>query len=154
MAGVVFNIEIDDVEVQRMLDRLLRVGDAKPMWTEIGSALEDSTRKRFVTETDPDGNQWADLSPTTLARKRTTRKLYESGDLMQSIRFEAGSDFVEIIAGPTEYALTHQLGRADNKFFGKADAPIPARPFIGLSKEDKQEIDDAIFSFLESAING
>lgn len=153
VAGAGIKIDVDDAPLQAMFVRLLEAdANLLPLFTEIGSSLEKSTRDRFVTQSAPDGTPWADLSPVTLARKRTTRKLYERGDLHDSIRFEAGSDFVQIIAGPTEYAATHQFGRDDNKFFGGPDAPIPARPFLGLSADDVDEIDDAVSDFLASVI--
>lgn len=145
MAGASFKVEIEDSQARAMFARLLRAGvNMKPLFTEIGSALEDSTRQRFELQEDPDGNAWVDLKPASRARKRTDRILYESGDLLDSVRFEAGADFVELVAGPTEYAATHQ--------FGREEAGIPARPFMGLSEADSAEIDDALDDYLDAAI--
>lgn len=156
MAGASYRLEIDDSEVRAMFARLAASGaNMRPLFVEIGSAMEDSTRARFRTQRSPDGTPWADLSPVTLARKRTDRILYESGDLLNSIRFEADANQVQLIAGPTEYAATHQFGRADNRMYNSEDgnpAPIPARPFLGLSDADLAEVEDALSSFLDAAI--
>lgn len=155
MAGAIIKVEIEDSQAQAMFARLLRAGvNMLPLFTEIGSALEDSTKGRFLTETDPDGNPWADLSPVTLERKRTSRKLYERGDLYDSVRFEAGAAYVDLIVGPTEYAATQHYGRLDNRFFGGPLAPIPARPIVGISAADSAEIDEALSDFLEQQVRG
>lgn len=152
MAGAQFTVQLDDAAVQAMWRRLIEAGtNLKPLLTEIGSVLEDSTKKRFSSQESPDGVAWSPLSQVTLDRKKTGRILYESGDLFDSIRFEAGDDFVQLIAGPTEYAATHQFGRADNRMFGGPLAPIPARPFLGLSEDDQAEILDAMSDYLKRA---
>lgn len=152
MAGAKIGVELVD-DAGAMFARLIARGaNLKPLLTELGSILEDGSKDRFRTQTDPTGAAWSPLSPTTLARKKTTRILFESGDLQSSIRSEVSDRMVEIIAGPTEYAATHQFGRADNKMFGKAKAPIPARPFLGLSDADNEEIRDATLEYFRRAI--
>lgn len=136
MAGATIKVEVDDAKVQQALARVARIAsDARPLFTEIGSALEASTRERFELGKGPDGNAWEGLQPATRRRKRNPRILVERGDLLNSIAFEAGSDFVQIVAGPTQYAATHQ--------FGRPEVNIPARPYLGLSDDDLREIDEA-----------
>jgi phage virion morphogenesis protein len=136
MAGATIKVEVDDALVQQALSRVARIAsDARPLFTEIGSALEASTRERFDQGKGPDGVAWVDLKPATRRRKRNPKILVERGDLLASIGFEAGPDFVQIVAGPTQYAATHQ--------FGRPDAGIPARPYLGLSEDDMKEIDEA-----------
>jgi phage virion morphogenesis protein len=145
MAGASFKVEIEDSQARAMFARLLRAGvNMKPLFTEIGSALEDSTKQRMRAEEGPDGEPWVDLKPSTWARKKTDRKLYESGDLFDSVRFEAGSAFVEIIVGPTEYAASMH--------FGRPEAGIPERPIVGISEADSGEVDDALSAYLDAAI--
>jgi phage virion morphogenesis protein len=153
MAGASYKVEIEDGQARAMFARLLRAGvNMKPLFTEIGSALKQSTKDRFLTETDPEGNPWVELSPVTRARKKTDRKLYESSDLFLSIEDEPHDSFVDIIAGQTEYAAVHQLGNPNNRFFKGPLAPIPARPFMGISEADSDEIDDALSAYLDAAI--
>lgn len=147
MAGASFKVEVDDARVQQALSRVARIAsDARPLFTEIGSALEASTRRRFDLGLAPDGTAWADVTAKTRKRKRNPRILVERGDLLNSIAFEAGSDFVEIIAGPTQYAATHQ--------FGRPEANIPARPYLGLSADDLQEIDEAAGDYVARMFRG
>lgn len=145
MAGASFKVEIEDSQARAMFARLLRAGvNMKPLFTEIGSALEDSTKQRMREEEGPDGEPWVDLKPSTWARKKTDRKLYESGDLFDSVRFEAGSDFVLLLLGPNEYAASMH--------FGRPEAGIPERPVVGISDSDSDEIDDALSALLGAAI--
>jgi phage virion morphogenesis protein len=147
MAGATIKVTVDDERVQQALERVARIGgDARPLFTEIGSALEASTRARFDRGVGPDGVPWVPLTAKTLKRKRGSKILVERGDLLNSIAFEAGSDFVQIVAGPTEYAATHQ--------FGRPAANIPARPFLGLSDEDVREIDEATGDYVARMFRG
>lgn len=147
MAGATIKVEVDDARVQQALSRVAAIGsNARPLFTEIGSALEASTRQRFEQGQGPDGIAWADVKPATRRRKRNPKILVERGDLLNSIAFEAGSDFVQIIAGPTQYAATHQ--------FGRPEANIPARPFLGLSDDDLQEIDEATGDYVARMFRG
>lgn len=147
MTGTKIKIELDAVQATRLL-REVETGarNALPLFTEIGSAVEASTRRRFDTAMSPEGQPWADLRPSTLRRKKTGRKLIERGDLLNSITFEAGGSFVDIFAGPTEYAAIHQFGGMPGMAPGPA--AIPARPYLGISAEDEAEIQEAAEDWL------
>lgn len=62
------------------------------------------------------------------------------GDLANSIRYEVGPDFVEIIAGPTVYAAIHQYGVRTGR--GRT-TKMPTRPFLSLFIDAPSEIVDA-----------
>ena len=62
-------VKMNSERVQRAIDRLVaNVKNPRPAFNEIGEHLIASTRARFDTGTDPDGNKWAANSPVTLAR--------------------------------------------------------------------------------------
>lgn len=156
MAGASFKVEVDDTAAQAAFQRLIQVGlNMKPLWTEIGSALEDSSRRRFETERAPDGQAWEPISEPWRKTKEKkgflTGILKMRGDLANSIRFEASGDYVEIIAGPTEYAAIHQFGGEAGR---NRATTIPARPYLGLSDEDREEIADAASDALDRAAKG
>lgn len=163
MAGAIFKIEktgnsaafiqldFDTKAALAALDRVVAAsGNAQPLFSEIGSDLEASTRRRFETQTAPDDTPWLPLSEQW--RERKQEKGYPDsilrmrGDLLNSIAFEAGDDFVSIIAGPSDYAAVHQ--------FGYAPGNIPGRPFLGLSAEDATKIEAAASGFLLEAFSG
>lgn len=153
MAGARYTFTLDDVQVQATFQRLIIGGaDARPLFTEIGSALEGSTRQRFQDKESPDGIPWIELRPATQAAKRGPGILVERGDLLASVAFEAGPDFVQIIAGPTAYAAVHQFGGSEGMAPGAA--AIPARPYLGVSDEDETEINEAAADWLGRLLAG
>lgn len=174
MAGTAFKVDWDDEQAQAMFQRLLSFGsNLVPLFTEIGSELEDSTRQRILSGGPaPDGTPWVPLVAMTLATKTTSKPLIERGDLLNSIRFETGPDFVDIIAGPTDYAAVHQFGtgpyvirpkKGQALKFGpgagivrrSVNHPgVPARPFLGASEQDREAINDATSSYLERLARG
>jgi phage virion morphogenesis protein len=157
MSGAFLRLELDLGDAFAYLTRIENgLGDAKPLFTEIGSALEGSTRERFETKRAPDGTPWLDISPGWRAHKKA-KGLAEGiltmrGDLLSSIAFEAGTDFVEIVAGPQEYAAIHQFGGTEGMAAGPA--AIPARPYLGLSADDEVEIREATDDWLRGLIGG
>lgn len=156
MSGAALRITLDLGDAFAYLSRIEGgLGDATPLFTEIGSALEASTRERVqTTKLAPDGTPWLDISEgwrkTKKKRGHAEGILTMRGDLLNSIAFEAGADFVQIIAGPTEYAAIHQFGGTDGMAAGPA--AVPARPYLGVSAEDEAEILDAADTWLRGLI--
>ncbi len=157
MPGAKFRIDLDGLgEVQRRFNALARAGqDLTTATSEIGERLLKSTKARFRTQTDPTGKPWAPLSPVTLARKAKNRDkiLTEYAYLSGNLVYQAGPNFLEV-GSPSKYAGTHQFG-APQGAFGKnrRNAPIPwgnipARPFLGLSDDDRTAIHQTILNFI------
>lgn len=158
-------ITIDDAAVQAAFKRLTDLGrDASPMMAEIAEHLLESTQKRFASGKGPDGQPWASL------KSGRASPLLASGTLRDQIFASHGSDYAEI-ASPTAYARWHQEGTdpyvilPKNKKalawpggkhpVGKVNHPgLPARPFIGLSDEDRQGIEQIAGAYLEDAAEG
>lgn len=155
MAGASFKIDFDDnAQIRDLFADLRQVlsGEMKPLFTEIGADLEQSTRERIeTTKTGPDGTPWPDISEAWRDDKRE-RGLAEGiltmrGDLLNSIRFEASDNSLQMIAGPTEYAAIHQFGGETGRRGGRFT--MLARPFLGLSRDDQANIIDAVRDMLE-----
>lgn len=137
-------VDIDDREVLAAVQRLLDTGrDLKPAMQDIGEYLVVSTRQRFQDGVSPDDTPWARNSYT----KDTTRAagrpplIGETKQLSTKIFPRATAHGVEV-GSPLEYAGTQQFG-AKAKSFSGGKTPwgdIPARPFIGLSKDDEQQV--------------
>src|SRR5690606_24539751 len=96
MSGTQFRIELDDAAAQRMFASLHAgvTSGALPLFTEIGSALEASTRERIEsTKRAPDGTPWLPLSEAWVEHKRgkgyAEGILTMRGDLLNSVAFEA-----------------------------------------------------------------
>lgn len=133
------SIEVNDAEVLRALEQLAgRAENIQPALAEIGESLVESTKKRFGTETGPDGSSWEANSPVTLSRKESSSVLTDSGTLGDTINYQLFGDELHV-GSNMDYAAMMQFGGS------KAEFPhlwgdIPARPFLGISSDDKDEI--------------
>lgn len=143
-------------EATRRLGALAAAGrDLTPLMRSIGEYLVRVTRDRFADERAPDGTPWQPLSETTRRRKRRNkdRILTESGALGMQIVYRAGPTEV-LVGSPLVYAATHQFG-AKKGAFGRTSrgspipwGDIPARPFLGLSDADRDEIAVRVADYL------
>lgn len=147
MAGA--SVAIDDRALVAALQRLQqRVGDLRPVYRDIGEQIQNQTKQRFRDQVDPDGIPWADYAPLddeyqARKEKNADKILVLNGYLANGIHYQATEEQVEI-GSDKKYAATHQYGR-------EADG-IPARPFLGLSDEDKAEVLDIIEQHIRDAI--
>jgi len=159
-------IRIEDREVQRVFHTLIERGkNLRPFLKAVGETVVLQTEDRFNNQGPaPDGTAWAPLKNTTRARKKNTKILSEQGvmgGLRGSIRYQLiGNDTVAIGTNKV-YGAIHQLGgktgpRTIVPVKGKAlywpgaahpvravkhpGSNIPARPYLGLSRENSDEI--------------
>ncbi len=130
------DINVDDQDVKAALNALLaRIGDLQPAFRDLGEALLNSTRARFSSQTAPDGSPWKALSPAYQKRKKQNKDkiLTLYGILSGTLDYQVSP--AELLVGtPLLYGATHQFGRG----------AIPARPFLGISSGDKDEILDIL----------
>lgn len=155
-------IQLHDQDVRAAFDRLLANDrDLTPAMRAIGERLSETTKRRFETGTGPDGQRWAPNSRATyeaLARKRGTFNkrdgklsakstgllaskkplIGESKALSTTINYRPTATSVTI-GSPMVYAAMQQFG-GTKATFPKLWGDIPARPFLGLSAQDKSDI--------------
>jgi phage virion morphogenesis protein len=145
-------IEFDDDQVQRALRQLRdTVGNLDDALTDIGEALSESTKQRFGTLIGPDGERWPDNSPVTIERKGRNQPLTGEGTLGEQIHAQLLGNDTLAVGSNMEYAAMQQFGGT------KAEFPhlwgdIPARPFLGVSEDDRGEILDIISDHLRAAM--
>lgn len=162
-------IKLDDAAVQAAFDRLLRFGqNTGPMMADMAEHLLESTQRRFDTATAPDGAPWVPL------RDGSGRKpLYVTGTLRDQIIPSHGRDWAEI-AATTSYARFHQEGTGPYVILPrkgralsftsatgekiarrKVNHPgIPARPFMGLSAQDRHDLIAIAQGWIERTLEG
>lgn len=153
-------IEINEAQIQAALRGLEEaVSDLSQVMGDIGEALVVSTKKRFGEGKSPAGAPWAAKSPVTIAAyqargdKADTRPLFgPSGDLNSTIHYEHGPDFVRV-GSSRPYAAMMQFG-GTKAAFPNLWGDIPARPFLGLSDDDQEDILATISEALAAALNG
>lgn len=160
-------IELKDEEVTAGLARLAAaLADLTPAMKDIGKVLVEATKDRFAAGVDPDGNAWAPKSPVTIDayRRRGDSVSFlpltgPSRALKTTIHAVAGRDRVEVGSNRIQAAVMQQ-GAAQGAF-GRTPrggpipwGRIPARPFIGLSDQDRTAIVDLVDEWLESVAGG
>ncbi|WP_150526275.1 phage virion morphogenesis protein [Roseibium sediminis] len=126
------------------------------MLAEILSGVgESQTRRRIETEkTAPDGTEWPENAEGTSILRRT------GAHLLDSVASQSSGSTAEWGAA-WEYAHVHQFGavikpktakalgfHVGGKFVRAKKVVIPARPFVGLSKENEAELVDVVTDFL------
>ncbi|MEO1974800.1 MAG: phage virion morphogenesis protein [Paracoccaceae bacterium] len=145
--------------------------DTTPLMQDIGEYMVKSTNDNFASGTDPDGRPWAPRSQATLdayaARKDKPgpRPLIgATKSLSSTISYEAGEE--EVLWGSNMiYAAVQQFGAEAGEFGARMGTNkkgrsffmpipwgnIPARPFLGVGKDDETGIIEIIEEYLESA---
>ncbi len=144
MSGV--EIILDDADLRKAEIRLNGLVDG--LLDDVGyaaaSLVESQTRRRIEDErTAPDGAPWPLWSERyKKSRHKGNTLLRGEGDLVDSISgaFD-GTDEVSV-GSNLVYAAIHQFGGTDDMAPGPAG--IPARPYLGLSGENADEIRDMV----------
>lgn len=136
-------IVLSDSPVLQVLGSLLdKLDDLSEPMNDIAAVLESATEGAFEAEADPvTGQAWASLSDAYLKAnpKRQGGKILQAsaGGLAASVTADSG-DFWAAIGSNKIYAAIHQFGGTDDMPAGPAG--IPARPYLGVSREDEQSM--------------
>ena len=143
-----------------------KLADRQALMDSIGEALVSGTLKRFDAEEEPTGKKW---KPSARAAAEGGKTLTDEAFLRRSIDYAATPDKV-MVGSNLPYARIHQEGgktsphvirpkRKKALAFGgivrkKVNHPgsdIPARPYLGVSKEDMEEVRETMADFLAGA---
>lgn len=145
-------IEIKDDELTAALNGLItEMGDMTSVMQDIGELLMNSTKERFKAGIAPDGSAWAAKSPNTAGRDR--RPLFgPTGLLSSQIFYEAGADRV-VVGSNLVYAAMMQFG-GTKAAFPHLWGDIPARPFLGVSEDDRIGILETVEEWLATSAQG
>lgn len=151
-------------DTQELLQRLAHLGslDIRGVLNSMAEGLRTSTVERFTDEKTPEGDSWR---PSIRAREEGGKTLTKTAQLKNSIRSEVGEGGLAVGTNDIR-AATHQFGdrrtiRARNKRYltfkiggqwrrvAAVNVNIPARPFLGISSADEQEIREILEEALE-----
>lgn len=151
------SITVDEGTIEAALARLRPYVsfDPAPLMEEIAALGESQTRRRLTDEkTAPDGTAW---KPNWAGTPTLT---HTGQHLLQSLAFYSSAE--EAVWGAAwEFAHVHQEGMVITPRYGQAlkfwfvkgghtsfaiakSVTIPARPFVGLSAENRTEIEDLV----------
>lgn len=163
----------------RRLGRIMRQvervgGDTETMFADMGEYTLQVLEDRFYHQVDPEGRPWTPLQESSRARKRNAKILTESGRLRRSYIYRASTGQL-LVGSNVIYAAIHQFGgktkphtiRPRNKkalFWAGASHPmkavnhpgsvIPARPVLGISREDRKEYIAIAHDHYRAALRG
>lgn len=164
MSSIRVSMEGELPDLAKKLSKLSAV-DKAGINNAIAEAIRSGTIERFETETGPDGSAW---SKSIRASEKGGLTLTVTGELKSSINARATEKGAEVGTNLV-YAATHQFGdsgrvvRAKNKpylafeYHGRTirkkqvTVNIPARPFLGISDEDRKEIKSIVEEALSEA---
>lgn len=163
MDGVYFRFDTADLqnELQEAIDK---VEDKSAIHKIVAITLYDQTLDRFENGEDPDSNEWEGLSPLTLSNRRSGKGiLRDSGELLRSIHHKSDNSKAEVgtnLNHPKVWVMQHGAIIKPRRFkalripFGKngyvfsKGVKIPARPYIGIGKDDEEMVREALKGFL------
>lgn len=120
------------------------LGSPAPLLRDIGEALLHSTQDRFTSQTDPEGNAWAPLSPRYQRRKKynASKILTRRGHLRNTLAIQA--DDTEVAVGSNRaYAARMHFGgefevqaRAAHVYFRQGKNGDIGRLFVKQNKSN------------------
>lgn len=123
----------------------------------IADYMREATIENFRLESGPDGQRW---KPSQRALEEGGQTLRERGHLRQSI-FSTSDANTALAGSDVIYAAIHQFGgtiRAKNgkalrtPFGPRTSVTMPARPFLGFSPADIEEIETILSDHLAQAL--
>lgn len=142
MSGASVTADIDVSEARAALARLSD-DQLQEMLASIGTLIENQTKHRIEHEKrSPDGDPWDPWSQEYALTRHGGHSLLRNEDhLRYSIGWQLHGDEV-MIGTEVPYGATHQFGRDG----------IPARPYLGLSGENREEIERLVVGSLEGLL--
>ncbi len=158
MAGASFKLDLSGLRGM-VGATIAHVQARQSLMEQIGEQLVSSTQQRFEDGRGPDGEKW---QPSYRAQAEGGQTLVDTARLKNSIGYEASPNLVAV-GTSVSYAATHQFGaeiRAKNasklkfqvggRWAQKESVTIPARPFIGISKQDIEDTRETMQTWLAS----
>lgn len=137
---------------QDLIDQIERLDDRTDFFKDMGNHLAPVVRERFNTKKDPDGDEWAALSPVTIALREERKPgapisiLSFEGHLAGNIVYQTSQTALSIGTDSTveHYAAIHQFGGEAGR---NRKVTIPARPYLGFGDDDMELIEEEAANF-------
>lgn len=147
-------VEITEETVTTGLARLAAaLGDMSEPMSEIGEVMLASTQDRIAKGVGVDGKPFAPRSATTVDRYgklglKYGAPLNQSGRMRKGIAYNSGPDWMEVGSNAIQAAVMHFGAAKGSLGNGAPWGNIPARPFLGVSDEDRTKIQETIEEWL------
>lgn len=132
-------ITLNDLQAAEKLRNIAnQLKHPRKLYGVLGETLKKIHAARFKAEQDSEGNRWKPLSSRTLESKRKHGKslkiLRQDGYLSDKTAYNIKPDGLEF-GSSEKYARLHQFG--GNAGRGHK-VKIPARPWLGVGKQDEE----------------
>lgn len=135
MAGVSLQYDLSAVEEINSRIRQLALMDRRGLLDQLGETVVASARLRFRDGTGPDGEEWP---VSGRVEREGGQVLVDNAILKNSLTYAVALDGSSVEVGTNlVYAAIHQFGGQAGR--GRRTT-IPARPFLGLSRDDEAEL--------------
>ena len=153
MSGATVNIDISELkELSAILNHsALSSTDRMKLMKGLGTEIVEQSRSRILeTQEDPDGNKWQDYADSTLrglkakGLEKVVSLLNRSGMLDRSIKVRQSGQWSVLVGSDREYAGVHQWGYKQKN--------IPARPYLGLSTDNIEDLNELAQQWLRERI--
>lgn len=130
------SVELEDAALREALARLIAALAApRAVFDQIGRYLASAAVGRFERERGPDGEPWR---PSIRALAEGGQTLTDFGTLRRSITHQIEADGRGALIGSNlAYAAIHQFGGRAGR--GHA-VTLPARPYLGISPQDRTAV--------------
>jgi len=154
--------------LNRQLDLIVKTGKAKKsdLLESVGALVESQTRRRIQEEKEgPMGQAWPEWNELYALDRHGNQSLLEgSGALVDSIQSLVTGDQVEVGTNLI-YAGVHQDGatikpvkakklrfQMGGESFAVDSVTIPARPFVGVSSDNLDELKELLNDWIRDVI--
>ncbi|MDX1301200.1 phage virion morphogenesis protein [Photobacterium sp.] len=127
---------------------LKKTASLQPLYQQIGDYLLTVHRQRWQLQQSPEGQSWLPLSPDYQRSKPAASDLILvlNDHLRQSLSYW-GDDQGLSFGTPLEYGAIHHYG--GNTDMSPQNAAIPARPWLGVSDDDIEQINQILKQYLK-----
>lgn len=165
MSGARFEVAFDDIGSKALAGLLDAAEDMTDFMDEVGRELVNGAIERIgITNVTPDGVAW---QPSRRVEEHGGKTLLDTGTLMRSINAWAAPDHV-VVGTNMPQAAVLQFGavvgalgvwsgidkRGRQMTVAAPWGDIPARPYIGISPEEAETIEELGLARFERAVRG
>lgn len=126
------------------------LGNQYDLMTQLVQCISNQSKERFETQIDPDGKPWKEWHPAyaKTVRNPNASILRQSGALQRSIASQGFGPKTGIVGTKLAYAGTHQYGGKTKKGWR-----VPARPFLGISDSDREELRELAKNWIKERVS-
>lgn len=142
-------VKFDDRQFQNGLNALLsRVQDTRGLLDAVGREAAKQMSENFVNA-GVGGVLWESNKPATLAKKKGSRPLTDTGDLM-NITHKVADDGKSVSVGTNQEYGKYHLPPEKTKRAKSPKSKLPTRDWLDFSEEAKADILDTAKDFLKN----